>query len=133
MATGVAAVVAAGAFASPVGKWKGKVNIAPPKLPANLTAEQKQQVEAQLAMIKKMTIEMDVKRDNTYTVRTVGGPQAPKPETGKWSATGNKVKFTSPRNAQGQEMVLSGDKKTMTATIPSQQGQPPVKIVFTRA
>jgi hypothetical protein len=131
MATSVAAVVAAGAFASPVGKWKGKVSINP-KLPPNLTAEQKKQVDAQLAMIRQMTIEMDVKRDKTYTVKTVGGPQANKPETGKWSANGNKVKFTSPRNAEGQEMVLSSDKKTMTATIPSPQGQPPVKIVFTR-
>lgn len=130
-AVSVVAVSSAFAAPSPVGKWDGKVSVAPPKLPANVTAEQRKMVDQQMAMIKKMTIQMNVKADKTYTVTTVGGPQAPKPETGKWSIKGANVTFTSPRNAKGQVMVLSSNNRTMTATI-AQPGQPPVKITFTK-
>ncbi len=130
-AAAVVVLMSSALAASPVGKWKGKVSVSAPPMPANATDAQKKQVEQAMAMVKAMVINMDVKSNKTYVVTVTGGPQQPKPESGTWAQKGSAVIFTSPKSKQGQKMTLSADGKKMTVTMGA--GPQAATVTFTKS
>jgi hypothetical protein len=133
---------AASAQSTPVGKWKGRMEMAAPPMPANATAEQRKMMEGALKMMRELRIDLTVSNNQTFSL-SAKGPQMPKAQTttGSWSRSGRTVTMT-PSRSEGKEipkaqvrpitLQLSADGKTLTANIPgSPQGS--ARMIFTRA
>lgn len=129
---GIALSAAAFAAPTPVGTWSGKIDFKFPPLPANATAQQKQQMTMAKTMISKMKFILSVKADKTCSF-TFTNPRTGKPMTqgGKWSQKGNVVTFVNSKGKDANPMTatLSANGKSMTAVAPQNQG----KIVFTKS
>ena len=132
LALGLALAAPLALAASPVGSWTGKITAKMPPMPANMPAQQKAMMAQVMGQMAKVRIMLNLKADKTFTVATMGMPQAPqKKETGKWSQKGNVVTMTDANakmGAKSQDFMLSPDGKTMTLALPGGRG----KVVFTR-
>ena len=78
-----------------------------------------------------MTINLTMKKDNTYTLTTSGGPPQAKgnqDDKGTWKQSGKTVTVKSTKKGnkgpdKPQSMTLSADGKTMTMNLPAGAGQ----------
>jgi len=139
----VAAVAALGttAMAAPnaVGKWKGKIQFTLPKLPPNLTPQQRQMIDQQLAQVRKMTLNLNLQQGGKYSMLVTGGPAGMKnnTDTGTWSQSGNTVTIKSAKKSQNpqankpQNLTLAANGRTMTLIMPPGMGMNG-KVTFTR-
>lgn len=126
------------AAASPnvVGHWKGKLHLG--SMPSTQNDQQKQFMAQMVKMMSKMTINLDLKRDHTYSVNVTGlpqnsGKQSDTSDHGTWTQSGNKLilkggKHMQSRGKQSQEFSVSSDGKKITASDPAGHGT----VVFTK-
>ncbi len=125
---------------SPVGSWKGKINMKMPTLPANMPPSSKAMVQQQLAAVQKMVINLTMKKDQTYTVTTTGAPAGAgnQDDKGTWKQKGKTITMSSGKKTPNgankpQDFILSADGKTLTLTIPGPSGANSGSIVFKKA
>ena len=126
---------------SPVGAWKGKLNIKMPPMPANADPQMKAMMEKGMAAARNMTINLTMKKDNTYTLTTTGAPAEAKgkqDDNGTWKISGKTVTVVSKKkngmgNQKPQTMTLSADGKTMTMPLPGRGGSSQGSLVFKKS
>lgn len=115
--------------ASPVGTWKGKIDLSGVKMPTPQNAEQKAQMDKGLAMLRALNFTLNLKQDKTYVVTITNQPKGEKPQppqTGKWSQSGNKITMNG-KSGNSQTATLSANGKTLTVVPPNSNG---MKLVF---
>jgi hypothetical protein len=125
---------------SPVGTWKGKLNMKMPPMPAGMDPKMKAMVEQQMGQLKKMVVNLNMKKDNTYVITTTGGPQMAgnDEDKGTWKQSGKTVTITSTKKRKNmgeqkpQAMTLSNDGKTMTLTLKGPGGASQGAVTFTK-
>jgi len=130
-ALGLALVASLSFAVSPVGAWKGKVNVKAPALPPSVPPEQKAMITKMIAQVSKATIALNLKKDGTYQMKATGfpGPKGNDVKTGKWIQKGNTVTMTeSGPTGRPQDFALSANGKLLSMELPGGQG----KVVFTR-
>lgn len=128
---GLAFVSALAAAASPVGTWKGKLQISLPKLPANASPQQKEMMTKAAAMLSKASFTLVVKADKSFVFTSAAMPGGKaQTESGKWSQAGAVVTFVSAKKTAepAQKLTLSANGKTMTQDLPGGRG----KVIFTK-
>lgn len=123
------AVLAHGA--NPVGKWSGRFVVKTPVYPAGFPAARKAQIAAQIATVQKGRMNLVLKADHTYTMRSVGLPMMGKPDkSGTWTQKGANVQLVQKGSGASHQgaLVLDATGKRMSVTL----GQSQARIVFTR-
>lgn len=121
------------------GKWKGKVVLDASKLPGAQNEQQRKQMEAGFAMIKKMVIHLDLKANKTYVAdaKNMPGGQPDQHSEGTWKQDGNTLWLTAirdngkPANDKKPQRFLIQDKGRKL--VMAESGMPPgIQIFFTR-
>jgi hypothetical protein len=95
-------------------------------------------------MMKKMSFNLTMKADKTYTISVEGLPQAQSSsnskDSGNWSQSGKTITLKStkkenkgPNGDKPQTLTLSADGKTLSMAIPTGPGGPGGAIVFKKA
>jgi uncharacterized protein GlcG (DUF336 family) len=119
-----------------VGNWVGVIVVDTKSLPKTNTKEQKAQMDAMVASLKKARLALSLKADHTFALASQGGAVGNHTASGKWTQSGDKLTVTTtkedgkpPKSAQGQTqtMTISKDGKTLTLA-----GTPMAKVVFRR-
>ncbi len=139
--TTAAIMTAAIASTNVTGAWKGKILLDVSKMPKAQNPQQQQMMDGVLAGIKKMSINLSLNANKTFTMSASGLPQnAPnKKAEGTWTQSGNALtlKITkedgkAPTMKQEPQVItVSADGKTLTM-VPKNAGPMGGKIVFTR-
>ena len=117
--------------ANPVGKWSGRFVVKTPVYPAGYPAARKAQIAAQIATVQKGRMNLVLKADHTYTMRSVGLPMMGKPDkSGTWTQKGANVQLVQKGSGASHQgaLVLDATGKRMSVTL----GQSQARIVFTR-
>lgn len=110
----LAFAVAAFADQSPVGTWKGHILIDASKMTLKDPSQIKM-AQQQIAAAQKLDITLTIKADKTFT----GNPP---PASGTWSMKGNQLMLSVKGKPNAQVFVLSKDGKTLTNSLPTNQG-----------
>ena len=122
---------------SPVGAWKGKLNIKLPAPKPDATAQQKAEYAKAKAQLAKAVFNLSLKANKTWSLKASGVPMGPNggEQTGTWALNGKTVTLTGNPNPKNpnftpppQNANLSADGKTLTITIPGGMGS----LVFKR-
>lgn len=138
----LAAVAALGTTAladSPVGTWKGKMELNLPQMQGNMPPEAKAAMTKQLEAIKKMVMNLSLNKDKTWKMTfqgmPAGAPGADKPQEGTWTQKGNDITLVAkkdPKNpGSSNPITLKLTGKTMTFVPPGGAGQG--KLTFTKS
>ncbi len=117
-------ITAIGAHAdvSPVGTWKGGMQIDRSKLPKPKNDQERKGLEQAIAQMKKASFTIVIKADKTYSGEISGaGPKTVRTE-GKWTQTGSTLKLQRTKfNGEAQKgtmppqiVKISADGKTLT-------------------
>jgi hypothetical protein len=120
------------------GKWNGKLTVSAPKMPANVSAEQKAMVQKQISLVQQMKFQLTMLSNKTFTIVVSGGPiKKPDVGSGKWTQKGSNLTLkTDKKNGKptsGEkplELTVSKDGKKLIAKMPEAQGK--ASLVFTR-
>lgn len=99
---------------SPVGTWKGHLVIDASKMTLKDPTQLKM-AQQQIDYARKLEITLTIKADKTFT----GNPP---PASGTWSMKGNQLTLSVKGKPNAQMFVLSKDGKTLTNSLPTNQG-----------
>lgn len=131
------------AFAQNVtGAWKGKIKMDMSKMPAPKDEQGKKMMAQVKDMMAKITINLTLNANKTYTIKATGipGKEASQTSEGTWSQSGKSITVTPTKengkkatgeNAKKQTLTISADGKTISMMVPG-AGQMGGSIIFTR-
>lgn len=134
------ASIAVCAFAqSPVGAWKGKIQMDVSKMPKAANPAQQKQMNEAMAKVKAITLNLNMKANKTFTISIPAMMGQPgHTAEGTWTQSGKKVVLTStkedgkpPKKKEPQTLTLDGNGRKMTMVPPGGAGMN-VKIIFSK-
>jgi hypothetical protein len=126
--TGAAIIVTATALAqSPVGTWKGKLDVSQAKA---TTESEKQQLSMVKSFAAGISFKLSFKKDKTYSMTMTGGPAGAPAQAGKWTQSGRTIMVTGDKG-KPQKMTISANGKMLTMLPPADdKGPKGIKLVF---
>jgi hypothetical protein len=134
------AVFAVSAFAqSPLGTWKGKINMDTSSMPKAQNAQQQEMMDKMIAQLKTMVLTLKMNANKTFSINApsmMGQPA--RTGEGVWSQKGKAITLTLQKDngkkmpkPDAQAMTIDASGKKMVLT-PKQGGGPKMTITFTK-
>ncbi len=124
--------------ASLVGKWQGIALLGPSKIAQTLDTDGLLKLQVSKAFLKSLRYSIELKGDGTFVSEVVGADVERRKSFGNWKQDGMLLTLTT-ANENGAKVKrtitasVALDKKRFLIIVPSKQGLPVTKLVFTPA
>lgn len=122
------------ATGSLAGIWHGRIRFDMSNLPQLKNPRKNAARIANLTKLQQYSLTLTLKGDNTYTLRTIGGPNLTPQITGTWRVTGSSLSLQQMDHGQerGYPQVYTLDKSSKSFSVTKDQSGITTTIAFFR-